>query len=58
MDELTLLDVALLTRSIAGDEELVVNPDIADVNLDGEVNLRDVVLMKRYLAGGYNVELY
>ena len=29
----------------------------ADVNKDGEVNVKDVVLLSRYLAGGWNVIL-
>lgn len=30
---------------------------IGDLNKDGEINLKDVVLLRRYIAGGWNVTL-
>ena len=41
----------------AGGWDAVIDLDIADVNHDGEVNLRDIVLLRRYLAGGWNIVL-
>ena len=32
-------------------------PIAADVNNDGEIEVNDLVLIRRYIAGGYGVEL-
>jgi len=33
------------------------NEAAADVNSDGEITVRDVVPIRRFIAGGYGVEL-
>lgn len=38
-------------------ETIVNKAESGDVNGDGEVNLKDVVLIRRYIAGGWNVSL-
>ena len=35
----------------------VLDPQAGDLNRDGQVNLKDVVLLRRYIAGGWDVEL-
>lgn len=37
--------------------DVVINEKNADVNGDGTVDLKDVVILRRYIAGGWNIEL-
>ena len=53
----TLQDVVLITRWLAGGWNVTINETNSDVNRDGEINLKDVVLIRRYLAGGWGVVL-
>lgn len=55
--EITLQDVAVITRWLAGGWDATINEANSDVNRDGEINLKDVVLIRRYLAGGWDVVL-
>ena len=52
----SLQDVAVMTRYLAGGWNVTVNEENADVNGDKKVDLKDVVLLRRYLAG-WNVTL-
>lgn len=54
--QVTLVDVALVSRWCAG-WSVSINEANADVNYDDVVNLKDVTLLKRALAGGWNVVL-
>ena len=36
---------------------MTINEEKADVNKDGEINLKDAFLIRRFLAGGWNVIL-
>ena len=54
--KLTLKDAVLLRRALA-DWDVDIDRYAADVNLDGSVDLLDVTLTVRYLAGGWNIEL-
>ena len=49
--ELSLLDVAQLIRFLVGGWNVTVDASNSDVNADGIVNLKDAVLLRRYLAG-------
>ena len=49
--ERTLLDVAQLIRFLVGGWNVTVDASNSDVNADGIVNLKDAVLLRRYLAG-------
>jgi hypothetical protein len=53
----TLKDVVLIRRYIAGGWNIDIDMSNADVNGDGVVNLKDAVLLRRYIAGGWNVTL-
>ena len=53
----TLQDVVLITRLLAGGWNVTINETNSDVNRDGEINLKDAVLIRRFLAGGWNVVL-
>ena len=55
--KLTLKDVVLIRRWMAGGWNVTIDETLADVNSDRTVNLEDVVLLRRYLSGGWNVEL-
>lgn len=55
--EVTLQDVAVITRWLAGGWNVTINETNSDVNRDEEINLKDVVLIRRFLAGGWNVVL-
>ena len=55
--DVTLKDVAQITRYLAGGWDAVIDLMSADVNGDGDVNLIDVILLRRFLAGGWNVTL-
>ena len=55
--EISLMDVVLITRYIAGGWDIVINIDNADVNNDGVLSLKDAVLIRRYIAGGWGVIL-
>ena len=49
--KLTLKDVTMLMRYLAGGWNAVVDRAAADFNGDGSVDLRDVALLRRFLAG-------
>lgn len=55
--EVTMRDLLLLRRYIAGgyDDEILLSA--ADVNGDGRVDMQDLILLRQYLAGGYGVTL-
>lgn len=53
----TVLDVIVVARSLAGGWDVVINEENADVNGDHRVDLKDVVLLRRYLAQGWDVTL-
>lgn len=53
----TLQDVVIITRWLAGGWNVTINEFNSDVNRDGEINLKDAVLIRRFLAGGWNVIL-
>lgn len=55
--EITLQDVALITRWLAGGWNVTINRINANVNQDGVVDLKDAVLIRRFLAGGWSVTL-
>jgi len=55
--EVTLKDVVIIRRYIAGGWNVEINEATADVDKDGEVTLKDVVLLRRYIAGGWNVTI-
>lgn len=55
--EITLQDVALITRWLAGGWNVTINRMNANVNQDGVVDLKDAVLIRRFLAGGWSVTL-
>jgi len=46
-----------MRRALAGGWEQTINETNADVNNDGSFDLKDVTILRRYLAGGWNVEL-
>ena len=52
-----LKDAALLAQHVAGWDGLNLMPDALDVNADGEISLRDVVLVVRYVLNG-DVAIY
>ena len=56
---LALLLSALPFASVAGNAaaELQASKKIGDVNEDDTINAKDVTVLRRYLAGGYGVEL-
>jgi len=49
-------DVELLRDYAADPENVVVNEDTADFNDDGEINMMDVVILRRHLAGWQDYE--
>ena len=49
-------DVTELRRALA-DWDVTINEKAADVNKDGSLDLKDLVILRRYLAGGWNIEL-
>lgn len=53
----TLQDVVVITRWLAGGWNVTINEVNSDVNRDGVVDLKDAVLIRRFLAGGWNVVL-
>lgn len=53
----TLQDVVVITRWLAGGWNVKINETNSDVNHDGVVNLKDAVLIRRFLAGGWGVVL-
>lgn len=53
----TLQDVVVITRWLAGGWDVTINEVNSDVNTDGIINLKDAVLIRRFLAGGWNVVL-
>lgn len=55
--KVTLQDVVVITRWLAGGWNVTINDTNSDVNGDGEINLKDAVLIRRFLAGGWNVVL-
>lgn len=63
LDSVTNITVSGSILSYAGTPAeatgVALKADIAlgDVNGDGEVNLKDVVLIRRYIAGGWNAEI-
>lgn len=54
---LDLVDVALITRCLAGGWDVDLSDVDVDVNKDGEVNLIDAAILRRFLAGGWGVRL-
>ena len=52
-----VMDIVLITRSLAGGWDVRIWAPQADVNADGLIDLKDVVLIRRYLAEGWNVTL-
>lgn len=46
----TLQDVVVIVRWLAGGWNVTINEMNSDVNRDGEINLKDAVLIRRYLA--------
>lgn len=54
--KIDLMDALLVSRSCAG-WDVTIDDFNADCNCDDVVNLKDTVLLKRYLAGGWNVVL-
>ena len=55
--EITLQDVVVITRWLAGGWNVTISEINSDVNRDGEINLKDAVLIRRFLAGGWEVTL-
>lgn len=55
--EITLQDVAMIARWLAGGWNVTIDEANSDVNHDGVINLKDAVLIRRYLAGGWGVVL-
>lgn len=55
--EITLLDVVLIERYLAGGWGVTIDEINADVDGEDGVTLKDVTLIARYLAGGWGVEL-
>ncbi|MBR6313459.1 MAG: hypothetical protein IKR49_02325 [Clostridia bacterium] len=55
--EVTLQDVVVITRWLAGGWSVTINEVNSDVNRDSVVDLKDAVLIRRFLAGGWNVVL-
>ncbi len=53
----SLKDVAFITRYLVGGWDITINEKNADVNGDHQVDLMDVALIRRYLAGGWNITL-
>ncbi len=53
----TLQDVVVIVRWLAGGWNVTINEMNSDVNRDGEINLKDAVLIRRFLAGGWGVIL-
>ena len=51
-------DVVLLLRYLAGGYGVTVRNAVADVDKNNEINIKDAVLIQRYIAGGYGVVLY
>ena len=49
-------DVTELRRALV-DWDVTINEKAADVNKDGSLDLKDLVILRRYLAGGWNIEL-
>ena len=47
----------MMRRQIAGGYEQTINEKACDVNEDGRINSADVILVRRYIAGGYGVNL-
>ena len=58
-DESSTMDVSLnpVTLSIPDSSVSVTNRLPGDANGDGEVNLKDAVVIQRYLVGGWNVSI-
>lgn len=55
--QVTIGDVIVISRSLAGGWGVTIDESNADVNGDRRVDLKDAVLLRRYLAQGWNVTL-
>lgn len=55
--KLTLKDVILIRRWMAGGWNVTIDESLADVNGDHVVNLGDVILLRRFLCGGWGIKL-
>lgn len=56
-EQLTLRDIVMIRRYLAGGWDVTIDETAADVDGDGEVTLQDNVLLSRYIAGGWDVVL-
>ena len=52
-----ILSIGLAAMLLTGEEPVKPETVSGDLNGDGLVNLKDVVLLRRYIAGGWNVTL-
>ena len=48
----------MLSRYVAGGYNVTVDEINADVNRDNQIDMKDAILIKRYLVGGWGVVLY
>ncbi|MBQ7565988.1 MAG: hypothetical protein IJT18_02610 [Oscillospiraceae bacterium] len=53
----SMRDVLLLRRSLAGGYGVTLDPSAADLNSDGNTDMRDLLYLRQYLAGGYGITL-
>lgn len=57
MRELSCLVTETASEEDFGEIKLTIGESEIEVDSDGEVNLKDVVLLRRYLASGWYIEL-
>ena len=55
---LSMLLVLVLMFSLVSVMATAASKVAGDVNGDGEINAKDVTILRRFLAGGYGIELY